>query len=103
MVIKRKEIIILRIWHVINLIKTYGEDITLKDLLIKIRKDKIYLCPKCNGSGILKIRYNAYPSGLPDSGWVDDWKYKDVECDLCKGEGYNSKEFKPKMEQMGWE
>ena len=60
-------------------------------------------CPKCKGRGYVSKRYNAYPSGLPDSGWVDDWKKTDVECDLCKGHGWTEKEWKPKMVQDGWE
>lgn len=44
-----------------------------------------------------------YPSGLPDSGWVEDWRYREVKCDLCNGEGYTEHEYKPKMIQDGWE
>ena len=39
-----------------------------------------FMCPKCKGSGVLRVKYNAYPSGLPDSGWVEDWKYKKKTC-----------------------
>lgn len=58
---------------------------------------------ECERCGKVSVRYNAYPSGLPDSGWVEDWKYKDIECDLCHGEGYTEHEYKPRMVQDGWE
>jgi hypothetical protein len=81
----------------------YGGEMTIDGLISKIKGDRIYQCPKCSGKGSTSVRCNAYPSGLPDSGWVDDWKYKDVQCDLCQGFGYNNKEYKPKMIQNGWE
>lgn len=87
----------------IELAEKYGRNTTLGDLVRKIQGNKIYRCPKCNGSGKVNVRYNAYPSGLPDSGWVEDWKYKDIECDLCHGEGYTEHEYKPRMIQDGWE
>lgn len=85
------------------LIGVYGGEKTLNQILEKELSKTPYKCPKCNGSGTNSVRYNAYPSGLPDSGWVEDWKYKNVICDLCNGEGYTSKEYKPRMIQQGWE
>ena len=52
----------------IELAKRYGRNTTLGDLARKIQGDKSYKCPKCNGSGKVSVRYNAYPTGLPDSG-----------------------------------
>lgn len=82
--------------------KCYGENTTLGELVGKIQGNKIYKCPKCCGKGYISKRYNAYPSGLPDSGWVEDWKWEDIECDLCNGDGYTEHEYKPKMKQVGW-
>lgn len=93
----------MKICAIKNLISLYGKDTTLNDVLKNIQKNKIYKCPKCNGEGSIIVRYNAYPSGLPDSGFVEDWQYKNVECDLCHGEGYTDKEYIPKMIQDGWE
>jgi DnaJ-class molecular chaperone len=64
-----------------------------------------YTCPKCNGDGVKKVTYNAYPSGLPDSGWVEDIRTRDIGCDLCEGHGYTEKELKPiiKKEIVGYE
>lgn len=62
-----------------------------------------YVCPKCKGNGIIKERYNAYPSGLPDSGWVDDWKYKDVNCNVCNSKGYTERKLKPIISVIGYE
>lgn len=93
----------MKVHEVIDLVEDYGANTTLGDLARALQKEKIHKCPKCHGTGKVSIRYNAYPSGLPDSGWVEDWKYKDVECDLCQGEGYTEHEYKPKMIQDGWE
>jgi DNA topoisomerase-1 len=60
-------------------------------------------CPKCDGRGYIKCKYNGYPSGLPDSGWVYEEAFKDVKCDVCNGVGYTEKPMKPKMVQDGWE
>lgn len=93
----------MKIKDIKNLISVYGGESTLNQILEKKLSQKPYKCPKCNGIGTNSIRYNAYPSGLPDSGWVERWEYKDVECDLCNGEGCTVKEYKPKMVQQGWE
>ena len=86
-----------------NLVDKYGADVTLGQLLVKIQGKKIYECPKCRGKGYVTVEYNGYPTGLPDSGFVYSAAYKDVECDLCNGEGYTDHEMKPKMIQDGWE
>lgn len=86
-----------------NLIETYGGDTTLNEVMRRVAGNRIHKCPKCCGKGFEVVEYNGYPSGLPDSGWVYEAKYKNVTCDLCKGEGYTEKEYKPKMVQMGWE
>lgn len=93
----------MKINEVKNLIFTYGADITLGELLERVQGIRTHKCPKCDGKGKLQHKYNAYPSGLPDSGWVEEWKYKTVDCDLCNGEGYTVKEYVPKMIQDGWE
>lgn len=77
-----------------ELMDHYGENTTLKDLLIKIAGNKIYKCPKCNGMGYITVEYNGYPKGLSDSGFVYEAAYKDVKCDLCNGEGYTADEYK---------
>lgn len=83
------------------LISQYG-DLKLSEIRLKIMGDRKYRCPNCNGIGVVRVKYNAYPSGLPDSGWVEDWKYKAVGCDLCNGHGYTVKEYVPNMIQQGW-
>lgn len=93
----------MRVNEVIELCEKYGKNTTLEQLRKKIQGNKIHKCPKCDGKGTVSVRYNAYPLGLPDSGWVEDWRYKDIICDLCNGEGYTENEFKPKMVQEGWE
>ena len=83
--------------------KKLGEDATIGQLLVAMKGSRIHRCPKCNGRGYVAVKYNAYPEGLPDSGWVEEWKLKDVKCSLCKGHGWNEKEHRPKMVQRGWE
>ena len=79
-----------------QLIKEYGKDATLEEILKKMKGDYIYKCPKCGGKGYTLEGYNAYPPGLPDSGWVTDWQYKKVTCDLCGGRGYTKEEYQRK-------
>ena len=93
----------MKIKDVKELVDAYGPDLTLGEMLKKIQGNKIHKCPKCNGQGFIRVEYNGYPRGLPDSGWVYEAAYKNVECDLCKGEGYTDREYKPKMVQAGWE
>lgn len=93
----------MKICEVIKLAERYGRSTTLGELVRTVQGDKIHRCPKCHGSRAVSVKYNAYPSGLPDSGWVEDWKYKNIECDLCHGEGYTEHEYKPRMIQDGWE
>lgn len=88
---------------VIEIRDFYGGDTTLDRLVELVQKNRIYKCPKCNGRGKVSIKYNSYPDNMPDSGWVVKWAYKDIPCDLCDGEGYTEKKYKPRMVQDGWE
>lgn len=83
----------MKIPEIQKLIYEYGKGTTLEMLLNGAKNVLPHECPKCKGKGSSSVKYNAYPKGMPDSGWVDDWKYKVVECDLCKGEGYTAKLF----------
>lgn len=94
----------MKVFELMNLINYYGDDVTLKDVLNDITNNKpIYKCPNCNGTGKISVEYNGYPEGLPDSGFVYEPTYKDVECELCKSEGYTTVKYRPKMIQDGWE
>jgi DNA-directed RNA polymerase subunit RPC12/RpoP len=86
-----------------ELIGQFGSDSKLIDVFNYIIGDRKFRCPKCKGRGFIKVKYNCYPSGLPDSGFVYESAYKDIECDLCKAFGYTNKQMKPKMVQDGWE
>jgi RecJ-like exonuclease len=93
----------MKIFEIMSLIDKYGENATLKDILLNISDGEVYKCPKCNGKGTITVEYNAYPSGLPDSGFVYEAGYRNVECKLCGGEGYTKVKYRPKMIQDGWE
>ena len=94
----------MKIFELMDMIKYYGDDATLKDVLNDITNNKpIYKCPNCNGSGEVLVEYNGYPEGLPDSGFVYEAAYRNEECELCCGEGYTFVKYKPKMIQDGWE
>ena len=86
-----------QLYIVDELIRKYGSDITLGELLIELTRDKGYRCPKCHGRGFVSITIKT----------VDSYGYeienKDIKCDLCKGTGFTDKKMKPKMVQDGWE
>ena len=89
-------------WKLNNLRQKYG-DCTISELIKRVQGDYIYKCPKCNGRGYIKVEYNGYPNGLPDSDFAYEAAYKDVECDICNAVGYTKKPMKPRMVQDGWE
>lgn len=93
----------IRTYEIINLIKIFGEDTTLKQVLSIVSGGRKYKCPKCDGKGKITVEYNGYQKGLPDSGFVYEAAFKDIECDICKGEGYTREEYKPKYIQDGFE
>lgn len=66
---------------------------TIDDLINARRGMFQHKCPKCDGLGYEVITYNAYPSGLPDSGWVDDMQEFKAECNLCNGNGFTKEKF----------
>lgn len=89
----------MKIHEAFSLMKDYGENTTLGDLVKKVQGKRIHKCPKCNGTGRLTKRKNTAQY------WecCDNWEYYDVQCDLCNGEGYTEHQYKPKMIQDGWE
>lgn len=93
----------MKVHEIVALCNQYGENTTLVEIRQSIQGERKYLCPKCNGTGNIIIEYNDYPPGLPDSGFVYRAAYRNVECDLCDGEGYTAKLMKPHMVQDGWE
>lgn len=90
---------VMKIKDVIELSERYGNNTTLAELARKIQGKKIHKCPKCGGSGTITKEVNV----------AEYWEccerlvYRTFECDLCKGEGYTEKEYKPRMVQDGWE
>lgn len=89
----------MKIVEVTRLCEQYGENTTLGELRKKIQGKKIHKCPKCGGVGIICVKKDIAEAWECSS----RWKYYDVKCDLCDGEGYTEHEYKPKMVQDGWE
>lgn len=89
-------------YEIKEFIDKYGTQNPLT-IIENFKKPIGYVCPNCHGEGTIQEKYNAYPTNLPDSGWVDDWQYRDVECPVCHGKGFNKNRLKPKMVQQGWE
>lgn len=58
------------------------------------------VCPKCQGKGLASLKYNSYPSNLPDSDYVEKWAYKDEVCDICNGRGFTDKKLVPTYKQV---
>lgn len=54
------------------------------------KADGLVKCKLCNSRGIEKYEVTIpYPSGLPDSDWVDDTiEIRERTCTRCKGLGY---------------
>jgi len=92
----------LKTCDVIRLINDYGDKATLSDILKIVADGRIYECPKCNGLGYTVVEYNAYPEGLPDSCGVYEPGFKNVECDICQGEGYTREKYEPKYKLEGY-
>lgn len=89
----------MKVKDVKSLIRQYGENTTLSEILKNVQGNKIHECPKCNGTGKITKRRNTAQY------WecCEKFEYYDVDCDLCNGEGYAEHEYKPKMIQNGWE
>lgn len=84
-----------------HLLDRHG-NITLQQLLDSLPVPSGFVCPKCNATGRVTRQYDAYPRGLPDSGWATDMRTHYVKCDACAGEGYTAKQLVPNMVQQGW-
>lgn len=54
------------------------------------KEDGYVLCFSCKGKGIETFKHRIpYPSGLPDSGWVDDTiEIRERPCSRCGGLKY---------------
>lgn len=78
-----------------TLIHQHG-NITLLELLARLERP--HVCPKCKGLGYERVTYDAYPPGLPDSGWATDIQQKKVDCNICDGHGYTARKLKAKVE-----
>ena len=89
----------------LNELKSRYGDINLSEVISNIMIDNNlnYLCPKCEGKGYVIQEYDAYPTNLPDYGWVEDIKQREVVCDVCNGDGYTEKEKKPVYKLKGYE
>lgn len=74
------------------LLEKYDCDSLTQIKLMCMHKMPKFRCPKCEGKGNYSISYNAYPPGLPDSGWVFKQGWKNKTCDICNGEGYINEE-----------
>lgn len=67
-------------------LKKIGEEFGVSEdveRVIKKMTGNLHKCPQCNGSGIGTTL--------------------DECCDLCDGQGYTEKKYRPKMVQCGWE
>lgn len=84
-----------------DLMRRYGDQARLVDILNGFRPIG-FKCPQCEGRGVIDETYNAYPPGLPDSGWGYREGHRDVKCPLCDGTGAVPKKMKPHMVQDGW-
>ena len=92
-----------QIYVITEMMSKFGRNVTLGDVFDELTRECPYKCPKCAGRGYVKVEYNGYPSGLPDSGFVYEAAYRDEKCNLCNGTGWTKVKMKPKLVQDGWE
>lgn len=78
----------LRIPDLRQLCAVLGREKTLGEVLGNLRQKYPYECPKCTGLGYEVKSVNTYPSGLPDSGWVDQMEDIAYVCHVCNGQGF---------------
>lgn len=78
----------LRIPDISRLCASYGGETTLRQISDQLKAKYPHKCPKCDGKGYTVKRVNTYPSGFPDSGWVDQMEDISYVCDVCKGQGF---------------
>ena len=76
----------------IELIKEYGNNITLKQLLELQETEYKYICNKCHGDGFVNVEKKNYnPIFLDNDGEIT--RYTIETCDLCEGVGYTKDEY----------
>lgn len=81
-----------KVHEIEELVEVHGEDFTLGQLLEYYKGDKIYKCPKCEGKGVLLVEFKpSYMGFIPPINWTPSMK--EIDCDLCNGEGYTSEEY----------
>jgi len=85
----------MKIYDLELLMSQYG-DLSLTKIIGKIKGQRDFKCPKCNGMGTVQVQTRAESWGYWDA------EYATRNCDLCKGIGYTYTEHKPKMIQDGW-
>lgn len=78
----------LRIPDLEHMCAVIGGEKTLRQISNELKSKYPYKCPKCESNGFIVRRVNTYPSGLPDSGWVDQMEDIKYVCDICNGQGY---------------
>lgn len=74
----------------------YGSKKTIGEILKLEMGDKVYICPKCKGTGYETIVIHGV------LGYTND-EFFNKTCVLCNGIGYTNSEYKPKYIQDGWE
>jgi hypothetical protein len=80
-----------------SLMKTYNPNTTLKQLMELMFGELRFICPKCSGKGGRQVENTLY-----NSGGMGDGTFSWCDCNLCKGEGYTEKEYKPTVEITGY-
>jgi len=83
----------LRISDLRGLCALLGGEKTLRDMVNDLQKKYPHECPKCNGAGYNVIKFDTYPSGLRDSGWVHEYENFKIVCDVCNGQGYTAEKL----------
>lgn len=71
-----------------ELVKEYGENKTLGEILKEAKENECY---KCKGTGEIKEYNKEYDFACQNGAWSLPPKYIYIKCDVCNGKGYINK------------
>lgn len=78
-------------------LKEYDRNMTVGEIIDQFKKERPYVCPKCDGSGMM---WKEAKTNYDLAGCHEESKY--VECDICEGHGRTKKKYVPVYELIDY-